>query len=168
MEKTFKIKGKILFEPEDVTNKHVNQSSWKKIAMVLFEGDVCEYYAWFLNKRYNIQLNKPLRGPHISFINDSHRDLGDFGLKQWDIVKDKWDGKELDVILTTEPRCNESHWWLNIPEESRVQLHEIRAELGLGRPFFGLHMSLGTIHPKFLEHSNYIHSLIKNGIINFD
>jgi hypothetical protein len=47
----------------------------EKMAMILLDGDVTEYYAWFIQKRYNLILNKPLRGAHISFINDSMRDL---------------------------------------------------------------------------------------------
>ena len=71
--------GKIEFEPEDKTKKHQGQSSWKKIAMVLLDGDICEYYAWFIMRRYNLVLNKPIRGAHISFINDSMRDLTNNG-----------------------------------------------------------------------------------------
>ena len=75
MKEKITLTGRIGFEPEDKTNKHLLQSSWKKIAMVFIEGDICEYYAWFLQKRYNITLNKPIRGAHVSFINDSIRDL---------------------------------------------------------------------------------------------
>ena len=63
--------GKIEFEPENITKKHNTQSPWKRIAMVTIDGDVTEYYSWFIEKRYNLKLNKPLRRAHISFINDS-------------------------------------------------------------------------------------------------
>jgi len=105
--------------------------------MVFFEGDVAEYYAWFIKKRYNLILNKPLRGAHISFINDS------------------------------TPKTNDEHWWLNIPHEEREQLQSIREELGLGRPYFGMHMSIGYVNEKNLPHSKYIHDLIKKGFIKF-
>ena len=60
MKETITLSGKIGFEPEDYTRKQKNQSSWKKVAMVFIDGDVCEYYSWFLQRRYNIILNKPL------------------------------------------------------------------------------------------------------------
>jgi hypothetical protein len=37
----------------------------EKMAMILLDGDVTEYYAWFIQKRYNLILNKPLRGAYI-------------------------------------------------------------------------------------------------------
>ena len=56
-----KLKGKILFDPVNLTKKHRLQADWKKVAYIQFEGDICEYYAWFINKRYDLQLNKPIR-----------------------------------------------------------------------------------------------------------
>jgi hypothetical protein len=166
--------GKIGFEPEDRTNKHKAQSSWKKMAMVFIEGDVCEYYAWFLQKRYSITLNKPLRGAHISFINDSMRDLTQNNdkseeeiLQLWEDVKTKWDGKEIDIVLDLNPKTDGRIWWLNIPNEEREGLQAIRNELGLGRPYFGMHMSIGYANDKNIQHSIYIHDLIKKGFIKF-
>ena len=68
-------RGTIIFDPKDRTAKHKAQASWKKIAMIEFGGDMCDYYAWFIKKRYGVTLNSPLRGPHISFINDHVNDL---------------------------------------------------------------------------------------------
>ena len=67
--------GRIEFEPENVTKKQNLQASWKHVAMVLFDGDITDYYAWFIKKRYNLILNKPLRGGHVSFINDSFKEM---------------------------------------------------------------------------------------------
>jgi hypothetical protein len=165
--------GNIGFEPEDHTRKHKDQAAWKKIAMVFIDGDICEYYAWFLKRRYNIVLNKPLRGAHISFINDSMRDLTQKGqiseesaLELWETCKQKWDGKEIQIVLDLNPKTDDRSWWLNIPQDERELLHEIRAELGLGRPHFGLHMSMGYARPGLNEiHSKYIHDCIKKGFI---
>jgi hypothetical protein len=157
--------GRIVFEPVNVTNKHNAQSSWKRVAMIMIDGDVAEYYAWFINKRYNLILNKPLRGSHISFINDSHRELGEFGLNQWESVKEKWDGKTIKIVLSVDARTDSKHWWLNIPNEDRDEIHAIRAELGLGRPHWGLHMSIGHANEKFIAHSQYIHKLLEMGLI---
>lgn len=165
--------GRIKFEPENRTKKHDEQSSWKRIAMVTIEGDVTEYYSWFIEKRYNLKLNKPLRRAHISFINDSIWDLKRNNNKStkevnelWETVKNKWDGVEIPIMLDLSPRTSDVHWWLNIPHDFRDRLHSIRAELGLGRPHFGLHMSIGYANERQLSHSRYIHSLIKSGLIN--
>jgi hypothetical protein len=164
--------GKIGFEPEDKTKKHKDQASWKKIAMIFIQGDICEYYSWFLQKRYNLVLNKPLRGGHISFINDSMRDLTQKGLvseevalERWEQCKKKWNGKTIEIILDLNPKTDDRSWWLNIPQDERDLVHKIRAEIGLGRPHFGLHMSLGYANEKNIEHSTYIHHCIKKGFI---
>jgi len=165
--------GKIGFEPENKTKKHKDQSSWKKIAMVFLDGDISDYYAWFIMRRYNLFLNKPIRGAHISFINDSMMDLTNNGeiteedvLIKWERVKNKWDGKEIEIVLDLNPKTDGRTWWLNIPHDERDGLQGIRNELGLGRPFFGMHMSLGYARPGLMEeHSKYLHDLIKQGFI---
>lgn len=164
--------GKINFEVENKTKKHNIQSSWKRVAMINFNDDLSSYYAWFIERRYNLVLNRPLRGPHISFINDSIKDLSINGTKTieevdatWDAVKKKWDKKKIEVVLDINPRTDDRTWWLNIPQEERELLHGIRAELGLGRPYWGLHMSLGYANEKNIDHSIYIHNLIKMGLI---
>lgn len=185
---TIKMKGKIYFDPKDKTTKQKSQASWKKVAMVLIEGDLCEYYAWFIKKRFNLELTKPLRGAHISFINDHTQNMN----KQWEEVKKKWHKKEIDIILDVRPHFSKSgkyskdggHWWLIIPHNERDFLHDIRNELGLGKPFFGLHMTIGNAVNKRpevkndagattalkmnIEHSDYIIQLIKDGLINFE
>lgn len=171
MENTIRLIGKIGFEPEDFTRKHKDQASWKKIAMIFIQGEICEYYAWFLQKRYNITLNKPLRGAHISFVNDSMYDLTQKGqvteevaLERWEQCKQKWGGKEIELVLELNYKTDDRSWWLNIPQDERELLHEIRAEIGLSRPHFGLHMSLGYANEKNIEHSTYIHETISKGL----
>jgi len=173
MNKYINLSGKILFDPENRTNKHNYQASWKRMAMIMFDSDITEYYAWFIKKRYNLILNKPLRGPHISFINDSNRDIKNgSGLINeddvdllWNMVKQKWNNKPIDVELDVDVRSDGKHWWLNIPNENRTLIHNIRTELGLDRPYFGLHMSVGYANEKNIEHSKYILGLIdKYGI----
>lgn len=170
---TIELTGKIHFDPEDKTKKHIDQSSWKKVAMVLFSGEICEYYSWYITKRYNITLLKPLRGAHISFINDSFRDMQKSEnlsmlevSNKWDNVKTKWDGKTVNIVLDLDPRTDDRTWWLNVPREHRGDLQGIRNELGLGVPFYGMHMSIGYAHPHHENHSRYIHTCIKNGFIN--
>lgn len=166
-------KGKIHFDPVNKTKKHLSQADWKRMALVLFDGEICEYYNWFIEKRYNLKLNRPLRGAHISFINDSLRDMKN-GLNCseqeieiiWKSVKEKWDGKEIEVVLDVDARSDAKHWWINIPQEERTLLHSIRAELGLGRPHWGLHMSIGYANERNIEQSKYIVDCINKGFIN--
>ena len=167
--------GKIEFDPKDKTKKHATQSSWKKMSMIMFDSDITEYYCWLLEKRYNLKLNKPIRGPHISFINDSIRDMKNGSgvaydklvLDKYEQVKKKWDGKKIDVILNLDVRSDGKHWWLVVQEENRELIHSIRAELGLGRPHWGLHMSIGYANEKNIEHSKYILENIRKFGINY-
>lgn len=164
MEKLITYRGKIHFDPENITKKHLHQADWKRMALIMFDGDLAEYYAWFIFKRYNLKLNKPLRGAHVSFINDSMRDIkkglntdsDDVANKVWNDVRRKWDNKEIDVVLNLDARSDYKHWWLIVDHAYREPIHAIRKELGLGRPFFGLHMSIGYANDKNLQHSEYI------------
>ena len=68
-----------------------------------------------------------------------------------------------------------------MPEEDRTEIQAIRAELGLCRPFYSLHMSIGRAVDMVndnnfipgvekakemnIEQSKYIHRLIKNNLI---
>lgn len=162
------LKGKIIFDPDNKTRKHESQASWKLMALLMFGGDVCNYYKWFIKKRYNLELNQPLRGAHISFINDSIADIADGlgitqkeGIAKWREIKKKWNGKEITIELNTDVRSDGKHWWLQIPEDSREKLHRIREELGLARPYFGLHCSIGFANEKNIEHSKYILGLLE-------
>ena len=190
---TILVPGKLVFEPPDKTKKHLAQSSWKKVAFVEFEGDIDLYYAFFIKKRYNIELNKNLRKPHLTLVNDSLKDLGG-GYKTieqientWDVVKNKWNGKSINVELDISPRTNAEHWWLRVTDECKKKLNEIRYELNLGESYFPFHVTIGYIPDKMeeivinkngtkktipigdnivrMEHSKYIHSLIKKGLI---
>lgn len=135
--------------------------------MVEIQDDSYKLYAWFIKTRFNIELNPPQRGSHVTFINDSYRDLSGNGKitnkqvdENWARVKAKWDGKIINVVHLLDPRTDDNHWWFNIPQEDRAELHGIRAELGLGRPFWGLHMTIGIIHPHYMDHSAYIHKTL--------
>jgi hypothetical protein len=143
MKQTFKIKGRLVFDPPEITSKHSRQSNWKKVAFLEFDGDIKKYYRWFVKKRYNLHLSESIRKAHVTFINDSHRDLGE-NLSKWNKVKKKWNGKTIEIKLSTDVHSDGVYWWLVVPEESRGQLHSIRKEVGLYRPHFGLHMTFGV------------------------
>jgi hypothetical protein len=155
------LKGTLIFDPEDKTRKHLSQASWKKVAMIQFEEssknkDICDYYRWFIEKRYNLTLNKPLRGAHVTIINDRYSEMNG----KWEEVKELYNGKEFTVTIDLDARTDAQHWWLRIPEKENAQLQEIRTLLGLGKPFFAFHMTIGHANERNLEHSQYIHTLI--------
>lgn len=160
MNNTITLKGIIVFDPENKTNKHKAQSIWKKVAMVSFSGDICEYYIWLINRRYNLKLNQPLRNPHVTFINDREADMN----HRWEEIKKRYNGMEIDVVLDVDLVTDSNHWWFDVPEEHRKFLHDIRAELGLDGPYFGLHLTIGYVNEQNKEHANYVHKLmIKHG-----
>ena len=169
LNKTIKISGVILFDPKEITSKQLRQGEWKKTAMVLLEPElgrgekgITEYYAWFIQKQFNLPLQKPLRNAHVTFVNDREAEI----LGDWEDVKKKWDGKKIEITLHVDPflgiknrKGNYTDWWLIVPDECRDELHSIRKELGLvERPFFGLHMTIGTalnFYPRFEEDYEY-------------
>lgn len=177
MKTTIKVKGKILFDPPDKTKKHKSQASWKRVAYLELTGGILGYYRWFILKRFNLHLASPLRGPHITFINDSLREIG--GENEWTKLKKRWQGKYVEVELNLDPRTDDINWWLTVDEVSRKPLHDIRGEVGLGRPYWGLHMTVGKAGVSYDEvekgteriardnvaHSKYIHELAKKGLI---
>jgi hypothetical protein len=182
---TVSYRGKILFEPESKTKKHEAQSEWKKVAMVIFDNELPRYYRWFLLKRFNLELNPLHREAHITFINDSIDDLNDrIGTREekeavWEKLKQKWNGKEVEVVLNLRPFTNVYHWWLIVDHKHRTELHAIRKEVGLGFPYFGLHMTFGLLNRNLdsngqevfshqLEHSKYINELNELGFIDLN
>lgn len=142
------MKGILEFSPEDKTRKHASQSTWKRVAMIKTNCDLDRYYAWFLKKRFNLELNKTLRGSHITFISDRlDRNIFDEASKIFN-------GKEITFYLETEPRSNGEHWWLRIHSP---EAESIREALGLSRePYFGMHLTLGYANERNIEHSKYI------------
>jgi hypothetical protein len=145
----FEMKGILVFDPINVTKKHNAQSAWKKVAIVKFDCELYDYYSWFLKKRFNLFLNKPLRGTHLTFINDIVDD--DVYLK----AKEMFDGKEVTVYYDpTIVRSNKSgHWWL---KSESLDCANIRSVMGLGDPYFGYHITIGLATHLQLEHSKYI------------
>ena len=148
----FEIIGKIEFDPINVTRKHDTQSTWKKVAIVKFDinDDTYAYYSWFLKKRFNLNLNKPLRGTHLTIINDIVDD--DFYKMGRELFHEK------EIKIQYDPsiiRSNKKgHWWL---KANCDDAHNIRSVMGLDpNPYFGLHITIGLATHLQLEHSRYI------------
>ena len=143
-----KVKGIIEFSPEDVTRKHKAQSSWKRVAIIKTNCDIDRYYAWFLKKRFNLELNKNLRGPHVTFISDR------LEKNIFEEASQIFNNKEVTFYIELEPREKEAHWWLRVycPEAEAI-----RESMGLSKsPYFGFHLTLGYANEKNIEHSKYI------------
>lgn len=141
------IKGKLVFDIKDQTNKHKSQSSWKKSAIVLFDDDICEYYSWLLKRRFNITLNKPLRGSHYTLINDKYSNT-----TLWNKVKSEHQGDSIEVFYNTNLRSNIEHWWL---KAYSIDGYKIRKKLGLASPYFNPHITIGLVNNKNIEQSEY-------------
>ncbi len=164
---TIKLMGKIVFDPINLTKKHKKQAAWKRVAFIEFDGDICEYYQFFLKKRFNLILLKPIRSAHITIVNDSINDLTKKGEiskidieNQWNSAKDKWNNQYVEVEINIDVRTNGKTWWMNLSNITEKNIKFIRAEVGLGDPYFKAHMTIGNAHPKYLEHSEYIHRTI--------
>lgn len=146
----FKVTGKYVFDVPNVTKKHAEQGTWKKFAMIHLDCDMDDYYRWFLEKRYNVKLNLPLRGPHVTIINDREANMLP---GSWEKAVEKYQGKEIEIFLCNDLRTDGSHWWLRAGGDG---LWEPRMDLGLGHPFWSFHLSIGYANEKNIEHSKYI------------
>lgn len=156
------VKAKVIFDPIDKTKKHERQSSWKKIVLFQIGGDLSDYYAWFIKKRFNLTLNKPLRGAHMTVVNDKNNDIKK--LSEWDKIKKEYNGMTVDIVLDLDRvRTDGKHWWICGESNESVAL---RRMLGLSdRPYFGYHITIGHANDKNISHSEYIHTLIKKDLI---
>jgi len=143
-----KLKGIIEFSPEDVTRKHKNQSDWKRVAMIRTDCELDRYYAWFLKKRFNLELNRTLRGAHVTFISDK------VDKQIFEQASAIFNGKTIDFYIDIEPRSSGLHWWLRVYCPKAESIREV---IGLNRdPYFSLHLTLGHANERNVEHSQYI------------
>jgi len=141
--------GKLNFKAEIKTKKQIEQSSWKRNAMIDTECDLERYYAWFLEKRYGLTLNKTLRGTHITIIADK------VDFDKFDEVANIYHEKEIKFYYDNEGvRGNGTHWWLKVECDVAKDIREL---MGLDRePYFSFHLTLGYANDRNLNHSEYI------------
>lgn len=170
MKNQIEISGRVVFDPVNLSNKHERQSEWKRVAMLVLDNgyEITGYYSWFVKKRYGIKLSKPIRPAHITFINDHIKDIDGNSRaesdRNWQKLKDKWNGKRMSVVVDVDIKTNGDFWWFVVPEEHRQQFHDIRKEIGLERPFFGLHMTIGRPELVYETDSHYFHNLFEKGL----
>jgi hypothetical protein len=128
----YKTKGVLKFSPEDITNKHINQSPWKRVAMIILDGELDRYYAWFINQ----------------FISDR------VDMDKFNEIAEKYDNTEVELYYSIEPFTNGKHWWLRT---FCLDIEPIREEMGLDKyPHFGIHLTLGHVSNTQLPHGEYI------------
>ena len=108
------------FQPPNKTKKHNAQASWKRVAVILTNDELHNYYAWFIKKRFNLELNKPIRGSHVTFINDSERETPNF-----DEGAKLFDKKEIVFYIDPSPRTNGEHWWLRVWSPDAESIREM-------------------------------------------
>lgn len=152
------IKSKMIWEPENITKKHLNQYEWKRTVYLETGEDVHLYYRWFIEKRFGLKLNKPLRPAHITIINDR---VDDWNLYQKS--KSKFNGAEINISWSNQIRTNGKHWWLRAKSNDALL---VRQESGFSKiPYHGMHLSIGYVNDLQLDYSMYIfRQLLLHGI----
>ena len=153
-------KGVISFNPPNLTNKHILQSNWKIVAIIKLDEDITKYYSWFIEKRYGIKLNKPLRETHLTVINDR---IGDNKSLLCKYVKYRniYQGKKINVFYNTDIKTDGKHWWLNAKCDTATI---IRKKMGLNpSPFYDYHITIGRVGESIIikNQSEYIFNLIR-------
>jgi len=157
--------GILIFDPENKTKKHALQSSWKTVALIQTDCDIHAYYSWFIEKRYNLKLNQPLRGSHVTILSDmiGRDSINENPIEIYEKVKKEFEGKVMNFKYDPNVRTNGEHWWLKVTCE---EAENFRERIGLKRdPYWGFHLTLGLPNNKTIEHSYYIWGLIKKGFI---
>ena len=159
-------KGKLVFDVDDLTNKHRQQSTWKKHVIAFIDNpDFCDYYAWFISQKYDLRFTKPIRGTHLTLVNDRLSDFKNASEETYQESKEKYDGTEIDIRDSLNPKTDGTHWWFKSRTDMGVR---IREEMGISlKPYFGYHITIGRISGKSweIEQGKYIHKLIERGFI---
>ena len=145
------IKCKLSYDPVPLTGNAEKMSRpWWMIATI--DGEMTDYYAWFLKKRTGIVLQRPAWGAHISVIRGEEP-----------VNKELWkkhEQKEVNLLYDIDLRTNGDHWWMRVFSRD---LLDVREELGLFRfPQFAMHLTLGRPTPKTEETSKIYHSFFEN------
>ena len=152
---THKYTGFLVFNPTHKTKKHVAQSTWKNVAFIQVKDDSCDYYAWFIKKRFGLELIKPLRGTHVTIINDRNTEVPNF-----DLIASLYNGKPIEFEIDVNSiQTNGEHWWLKVYCEKAKDIREEAG--GLRDPHMSLHLTIGYATGLRLEHSKYISGLLR-------
>lgn len=145
------LKFKIQYDPVPLSGKAETMSKpWWMIATC--EGDLTEYYAWFVKQRTGIMIQRPAWGAHISVIRGEEPPNKEL----WG----KHQGKEITVIYDPDVRTNGEHWWMRVHS---ADLLDIREEIGLPKfGMFNLHLTIGRPIPRHEETSHYFRRIFNS------
>ena len=142
-------KGKLVFDPEHRTNKHFKQGSWKRSAMIVIDDDTYKYYQWLIEREYPfIQgvkgdtkwINPPLRGTHVTILNDR---VNGSNIENWEKMKEKYDGQEVHFFFNWDGLRNTGkHIYFKV----ECPLGQMVRDFGnFGEPYFGFHLTVGLV-----------------------
>lgn len=145
-------KVKIHFDSQPISKKHIKQATWKQVAVCLFQDDLSNYYSWLVRRRTGLELIRPMRGPHFTLINDK------MDKNYYDNIVSKLGESEIQVDITDVINTNGQDWWVRV--ESEAALH-VRTKFGLGKPYWGFHISIGQVKPTDINASKYWQQVIR-------
>lgn len=161
MPSTITLEGQLIFDPPNVSRKHSRQGAWKAVAVLAFPGEDALYYSWFIRRRYGLPLVKPLRGSHVTFVNDKSSHMAHYA---WDRVRASHGGRRARVTLSLDPRSNGAHWWL--PATDATELMDVRTALGLRRvPHWPMHMTIGLANERNAQYSEHLRAGLACGLV---
>jgi hypothetical protein len=156
------IKGKIVFDPPDLTRKHENHSEWKKhVIAFIDEPDFCSYFSWFIIKRYSLKILPPIRDAHLTIVNDKLSDGIDSTELKYSRSKRIFNERMIDIYYNLDPRTDGKYWWFRAKSNDAIM---IRKHIGLRPdPYFNFHITIGRVDGREheIEHGKYIHEIIK-------
>lgn len=148
------INGTIIFDPTALNNSEKLFKRWWMIIKLDDGNELAEYYSWWIKKMYGIIMQKPAFGPHISCIRGEPTSE-----IIWKEYKEKYNKTNVKFEYTTIS-TNGKHWWLKVECDL---IKNIRQQMGYTRDgMFGLHLTIGSPIPKYLEQSSYIEKYIEN------
>jgi len=147
----FKSTGKLIFDPLPLTGsaEKMFKPGW---VIVRTDGDIDDYYRWFMFKEKGLILQSPAWGPHISIVRGE-----DVSAEIWEKKKAELNNSTVHFEYENFPKSNGVHWWLKVYCE---ELKYFRRDLGLTElPKWTFHLTLGLPIPRLQEHSQYIFRL---------
>lgn len=131
-----KCNGKFIFSPQRPGLKKTHRSFDNGIILKVDNG-ITEYYAWWLRRRYGIEVAKPAWGTHITVVSDKDR-VKD--VKKFNELKQKLNGRIISIPHDVVLKKQWQFWVLEVkPTEDML---EIRRELGL-KENFPFHITIG-------------------------
>lgn len=140
------VRSKLNFSPKNISKKQISQSSWKCYAFAELDDDSDAYYRWLIKRKTGLELMHPIRGPHISVINDK-MDKAIF-----EKYASEYKDTELEFTITDKIRSNIYEWWVRVESDDAMKL---RSAFGLGEPYFNLHLTIGIVKESEIPKSDY-------------